>query len=155
MLVVRTRWTAVILAAMASCAASGKGATPPSEPVRVAAEPQPSGEPAAREEPPVVREAPNDRCAELHAALAPPDPNVVRVFVIADGSMCVDDVLVSSDAEFVDLCERAARAGATRAIVYADAKVRYGRVVQVMDRLREAGVRELSVGVAGGSEQAR
>jgi biopolymer transport protein ExbD len=101
------------------------------------------------------------RAAELRAhetpaipleAPAPTGKSEVRavfsIVLAADGRTLVDGTLVSNDDAILPLAKQAhADAVDVRAVIKADAAVSHGRVIHVLDLLKQAGVAKIAFGV--------
>jgi biopolymer transport protein ExbD len=73
---------------------------------------------------------------------------VFSVALDTAGRMTVDSREIKDDAELLKLA-RAARAGQSelRAVIHADQTVAYGRVVRLMDLLKQGGIGKIAFGV--------
>ncbi|MBX3275678.1 MAG: biopolymer transporter ExbD [Sandaracinaceae bacterium] len=81
-------------------------------------------------------------------AAADPDPSVLSVLVHRDGRVEIDGRAVALDAVEARARAHVAAVGdAARAVIAADRRVAHGRVVDVVDRLRRAGIARISFAV--------
>ena len=69
----------------------------------------------------------------------------VVVTVSADGSVFIEDRLVTNDAFAVELRAELARAGTSSILLQADKSLRYERLVEVMDQAKLAGTSRISL----------
>jgi biopolymer transport protein ExbD len=90
----------------------------------------------------------DDACRELGKAIVPKDSQTVSVFVRADGLTCLGHRAVKDSVALTRAARAAANAGVLKAVLYVDAAVAHGRVVALMDALREAGIKKLEVAVS-------
>lgn len=73
---------------------------------------------------------------------------VFSVAVNAKGEIQVDNSPVKTDAELLTLARRARTSnGEVRAVIRADAALSHGRVVRVMDLLKQGGIGKIAFGV--------
>lgn len=73
---------------------------------------------------------------------------IVGIQLFADGRTVVNGVPVASDSVMVDAAlEVVRRARGTRAVIQADGTVPHSRVIDVLDRLRGAGIVKVGFGV--------
>lgn len=83
--------------------------------------------------------------------------NVFSVELTQDGRTRVDSAAVASDDSISDLAKQAkAKNKDIRAVIRADKKVEHGRVIRVLDLLKQAGVSKIAFAVAptGRTEEA-
>ncbi len=74
------------------------------------------------------------------------DPAVVSIILFADGRTKIDEDSLASDDAILEVARR--RAGPdTRAVIKADASVSHGRVIHVLDLLKQAGLTKIAFGV--------
>lgn len=74
---------------------------------------------------------------------------VFSVAINAQGAMTVDSRAVSTDKELLALAREAkARTADLRAVIHADTSVSHGKVVRVMDLLKQSGVSKIAFGVS-------
>lgn len=145
------RWCCISsLATLAACGAASPpkpGATPPAPAATVAVPPpsppdEPDPAPAVSDAPPAVYDLP-------HASELDTDGVTFVVSITRDGDVLVAAKPVKDDAELFAVAQRiAARDPDAPAVIAADQSVRYARVVEVLDVLRRAGFRKLSLAVA-------
>jgi len=82
------------------------------------------------------------------AASAGEQQIVFAVGMDASGEISVDSRRVSSDAELLELGRKARGSHSDlRAVIHADSAVAHGRVVRVMDLLKQAGIGRIAFGV--------
>ena len=75
--------------------------------------------------------------------------NVFSVELTVDGKTRVDSLAVPSDDSISDLARQAkAKNKEVRAVIRADKKVEHGRVIRVLDLLKQAGVAKIAFAVA-------
>lgn len=75
--------------------------------------------------------------------------NVFSVELTADGAARVDSTPVATDEEMAELARQAkARNKDMRVVIRADKKVEHGRVIRVLDILKQAGLSKFAFGVA-------
>ena len=75
--------------------------------------------------------------------------NVFSVELSADGKTRVDSAPVATDDAIADLAKQAkARNKDMRVVIRADKKVEHGRVIRVLDILKQAGLAKFAFGVA-------
>jgi biopolymer transport protein ExbD len=75
--------------------------------------------------------------------------NVFSVELTTDGKVRVDSTQVASDEAIADLAKQAkARNKDMRVVIRADKKVEHGRVIRVLDILKQAGLSKFAFGVA-------
>jgi biopolymer transport protein ExbD len=75
--------------------------------------------------------------------------NVFSVELTTDGKVRVDSTAVASDDAIADLAKQAkARNKDMRVVIRADKKVEHGRVIRVLDILKQAGLSKFAFGVA-------
>lgn len=75
-------------------------------------------------------------------------PLVFGVDIQADGSITVDGSLVEDTAAITSLARDARdENAAVRAVIRADKNVRHGRVIDVLDALKEGGIRRIAFAV--------
>jgi biopolymer transport protein ExbD len=75
--------------------------------------------------------------------------NVFSVELTTDGSTRVDSTPVTSDEAIAELARQAkARNKDMRVVIRADKKVEHGRVIRVLDILKQAGLAKFAFGVA-------
>lgn len=73
---------------------------------------------------------------------------IVGIQLFADGRTVVNGVPVASDGVMIQAAlEVVRRARETRAVIQADGSVPHARVIEVLDRLREAGIVKVGFGV--------
>lgn len=76
---------------------------------------------------------------------------IFAVQVSANGELFVDGAKVGSDAEVLNLARLAlGKTPELRAVIQADQAVTYGRVIHVLDVLKQAGVTKIAFGVSVG-----
>lgn len=74
---------------------------------------------------------------------------IFSVDLSADGKTRVDAIGVSNDAAIVALAIEAKKKNKeVRAVIRADQKVEHGRVIRVLDTLKQAGIAKIAFGVA-------
>lgn len=75
--------------------------------------------------------------------------NVFSVELTIDGKTRVDSLAVAGDDSITDLAKQArAKNKDIRAVIRADKKVEHGRVIRVLDLLKQAGVAKIAFAVA-------
>jgi biopolymer transport protein ExbD len=75
--------------------------------------------------------------------------NVFSVELTTDGKVRVDSTLVANDEAIADLAKQAkAKNKEMRVVIRADKKVEHGRVIRVLDILKQAGLSKFAFGVA-------
>jgi biopolymer transport protein ExbD len=75
--------------------------------------------------------------------------NVFSVELTTDGKARVDSVAVDRDEAIADLAKQAkAKNRDVRVVIRADKKVEHGRVIRVLDILKQAGLAKFAFGVA-------
>jgi len=75
--------------------------------------------------------------------------NVFSVELTTDGKARVDSVAVDQDEAIADLAKQAkAKNRDVRVVIRADKKVEHGRVIRVLDILKQAGLAKFAFGVA-------
>lgn len=73
---------------------------------------------------------------------------VFSVAIDAKGAMTVDSRAISSDKDLLALAREAkARTADLRAVIHADSNVSHGKVVRIMDLLKQSGVSKIAFGV--------
>lgn len=76
---------------------------------------------------------------------------IFSVDLSADGKTRVDSVGITGDAAISALAKEAKKKDKdVRAVIRADQKVEHGRVIQVLDTLKQAGISKIAFGVAPG-----
>lgn len=74
---------------------------------------------------------------------------VFSVAISAQGEMTVDSRAVGTDKELLTLARAAKdKTSELRAVIHADANVSHGRVVRVMDLLKQCGISKIAFGVS-------
>lgn len=75
--------------------------------------------------------------------------NLLSVELTVDGKTRVDSMAVNDDEAVSELARQAkAKNADVRAVIRADKKVEHGRVIHVLDLLKQAGVAKIAFGVA-------
>jgi biopolymer transport protein ExbD len=75
--------------------------------------------------------------------------NVFSIELTTDGKVRVDSTLVANDEAIADLAKQAkAKNKEMRVVIRADKKVEHGRVIRVLDILKQAGLAKFAFGVA-------
>lgn len=75
--------------------------------------------------------------------------NVFSVELTTDGAVRVDSVLVTNDEAIAELARQArVRNKDMRVVIRADKKVEHGRVIRVLDILKQAGLAKFAFGVS-------
>jgi len=82
------------------------------------------------------------------AATGSEQQTVFAVALNSKGELTVDSRLVTGDREFLELARSAhARHTDLRAVIHADTSINYGRVVRLMDLLRQGGIGKIAFAV--------
>ena len=124
----------------------------PAATVTVGAEPSPPLTPLVAPAGSVPADDPSDalRCAEVHNAFAGDvdDSTTVRLVVWSDGLRCLAAAPVRDKDALQREARRLAGSGVRRAILLVDESVTYGRVIEILDDLRSAGIPEIVFNVS-------
>jgi biopolymer transport protein ExbD len=73
---------------------------------------------------------------------------IFGVQVNANGDVLVDGARISSDAELLNGAKRACKNPDVRAVIQADQGVAYGKVIHVLDVLKQGGITKIAFGVS-------